>query len=100
MFRVTQHPSSEVLETVTAASGTGHNIGQLLPSNVTRSPPEDGRNYRPKHVELNEIINKLLLLHLVGGLLYCINDARSHKHEMHMPLHYICSRMANYRRNT
>ena len=41
--------------------------------------PEDGRNYRPKHVELVEIINKLLLLHLVGCLHYCINDARSHK---------------------
>ena len=27
MFRVTQHPSSGVLKTVTAASGTGHNIG-------------------------------------------------------------------------
>jgi hypothetical protein len=27
MFRVTQHPSSGVLETVTAASGKGHNIG-------------------------------------------------------------------------
>jgi len=26
MFRVTQHPSSGVLKTVTAASGTGHNI--------------------------------------------------------------------------
>ena len=25
------------------------------------SVPEDGRNYRPKHVELIEIINKLLL---------------------------------------
>jgi len=33
--------------------------------------PEDGRNYRPKHVELIEIINKLLLLHLVGCLNYC-----------------------------
>jgi len=41
--------------------------------------PEDGRNYRPKHVELNEIINILLLLHLVGCLCYCIRDARSHK---------------------
>jgi len=30
------------------------------------SVPEDGRNYRPKHVELIEIINKLLLLHLIG----------------------------------
>ena len=27
MFRVPQHPSSRVLKTVTAASGTGHNIG-------------------------------------------------------------------------
>jgi hypothetical protein len=31
MFQVSQHPSSGVLKTVTAASGTGHNIG---PSNV------------------------------------------------------------------
>ena len=27
MFRVSKHPSSGVLKTVTAASGTGHNIG-------------------------------------------------------------------------
>ena len=27
MFRVSQHPSSGVLKTVTAASVTGHNIG-------------------------------------------------------------------------
>ena len=27
MFRVSQYPSSGVLKTVTAASGTGHNIG-------------------------------------------------------------------------
>ena len=32
------------------------------------SAPEDGRNYRPKHVELIEIINKLLFLLLVGCL--------------------------------
>ena len=32
------------------------------------SAPEDGRNYRPKQVELIEIINKPLLLHLVGYL--------------------------------
>jgi len=35
------------------------------------SAPEDGRNYRPKHVELIEIINKPLLLHLVGCLFHC-----------------------------
>jgi len=27
LFRVSQHPSSGVLKAVTAASGTGHNIG-------------------------------------------------------------------------
>ena len=27
IFRVSQHPSSAVLKTVTAASGTGHNTG-------------------------------------------------------------------------
>jgi len=27
MFRVSQHPSSGALKTVTATSGTGHNIG-------------------------------------------------------------------------
>ena len=29
MLRVTQYPSSGVLKTVTAASGTGHNIGPV-----------------------------------------------------------------------
>jgi len=43
------------------------------------SAPEDGRNYRPKHVELIEIGNKLLLLHVVGCLYCCIRNARSHK---------------------
>jgi len=47
------------------------------------SAPEGGRNYRPKHVELIEIINKLSLLHLVGCLYYSINDARSHKHHIY-----------------
>jgi hypothetical protein len=34
--------------------------------------PEDGRNYRPKHVEIIGIINKPLLLHLFGCLYYQI----------------------------
>jgi len=34
------------------------------------SAPENGRNYRPKQVQLIEIINKPLLLHLVGYLYY------------------------------
>jgi len=50
--------------------------------------PEDGRNYRPKHVELIEITIKLLLLHLVRFLYYCISDARSQKHQ-------ICSLLSN-----
>ena len=32
--------------------------------------PEDGQNYCPKHVKLTGIINKPLLLHLVGCLYY------------------------------
>jgi len=46
------------------------------------SAPEDERNYRPKHVELIEITNKLLVLLLVGCLYYCIRDAQSHKHQI------------------
>ena len=34
------------------------------------SAPEDVRNYRPKQVELIEIINKPLFLHIVGYLYY------------------------------
>ena len=34
--------------------------------NTQSSAPVDGRNHRPKHVELIEIINKPLLLHSVG----------------------------------
>jgi len=30
MFRVSQHPSSGVLKSVTAASGTGHNTGTAI----------------------------------------------------------------------
>ena len=38
--------------------------------NTQSSAPEDGQNNCPKHVELSGIINKLLLLHLVGCLYY------------------------------
>ena len=34
--------------------------------NTQSSAPEDGRDHRPKHVEMIGIINKPLLLHLVG----------------------------------
>jgi len=58
-------------------------VAQHLIHTATSVPSasEDGRNYRPKHVELIEITNKLLLLHLVGCFYYCIRDARSHKHQ-------------------
>ena len=39
--------------------------------NTQSSDPVDGRNHRPTHVELIGIINKSLLLHLVGCLYYC-----------------------------
>jgi len=38
--------------------------------NTQSCAPEDGRNNRPKHVELIGIINKPLFLHLVGCLYY------------------------------
>ena len=38
----------------------GSTVGALYHTQYTQSSaPEDGRNYRPKHVELIEIINKL-----------------------------------------
>ena len=38
--------------------------------NTQSSAPEGGQNNFPKHVELTGIINKPLLLHLVGCLYY------------------------------
>ena len=38
--------------------------------NTQSGAPEDGQNNCPKHVELTVIINKPLLLHLVGCLYY------------------------------
>ena len=55
----------------------------IIPQLVnTVCAPEDGRNFRLKHVELIGIINKPLLLHLVCCLYYCISDAWSYKHQM------------------
>jgi len=47
--------------------------------NTQSSAPEDGQNNCPKHVELTGIINKPLLLQLVGCLYYYIKDAQSSK---------------------
>ena len=38
--------------------------------NTQSNAPEDGQNNYPKHVELTGIINKPLLLHLIGCLYY------------------------------
>ena len=45
--------------------------GCIIQQAVTQSNvPEDGQNNCPKHVGLTGIINKSLLLHLVGCLYY------------------------------
>ena len=63
------------------ATGRQHR-GCNIPQAVTQSSaPEDGRNYRPRHVELIGIINKPLLLLIVGCICYCISDAWSLKHQ-------------------
>ena len=55
----------------------------IIPQAVnTVCSPEDGRNYRPKHVEMIGIINKPLLRHLSGCLYYCVSDTRSYKHQI------------------
>ena len=56
--------------------------------NTQYSAPEDGQNNCPKHVELTGIMNKPLLLHLVGFLyyLYFINFFRLAKQSQFIPL--------------
>ena len=52
------------------AGGRQHR-GCIIPQAVTQSSaPEVGQSNFPKHVELTGIINKPLLLHLVGYLYY------------------------------
>ena len=65
---------------VTACNARTHDVAGRRPAtswvhyttscNTLSSAPEDERNNRPKHVELIGIINKPLLLHLVGCLYY------------------------------
>ena len=54
--------------------------------NTQSSALEDGRDHRPKHVEVTGIINKPLLLHLVGVYIISINDVRSRKFQMNIKL--------------
>ena len=61
-----------------------YNAPTMLPAGGTQSSaPEDGRDHRPKHVELIGIINKPLLLHLVGVYVIYINDARSSRYQIY-----------------
>ena len=56
--------------TMLPAGGRQHR-GCIIPQAVTQSSaPEDEQNNCPKPVELSGIINKPLLLHLVGCLCY------------------------------
>ena len=51
----------------------GNIVGALYHMLHTQSSaPEDGSNRPPKHIELTGIINKPLLLHLVGCLYYLL----------------------------
>ena len=64
------------------ATGRQHR-GCIIPQTVTHSLVLlDGRDQRPKHVELIGIFNKPLLLHLVGVYIIYINDARSSKYQI------------------
>jgi len=49
--------------------------------NTQSGAPKDGRDHRPKHVELIDIINEPLLLNLVGVYIIYV-DARSKKYQI------------------
>jgi len=44
------------------ACGIKHRRCCLLVTRTQSSAPEDGQNYPPKHVELIEIINKIIIV--------------------------------------
>jgi len=64
---VSQHPSSGVLKTVTAATGSGHNIGtatspptwpdqatlggRVIRMHTDTTPPQPNHNVTPTHIE-------------------------------------------------
>ena len=62
--------------------------------NTQSSAPEDGQNNCPKHAELTGIINKPLLLHLVGCLYYLYQRCTVKQisdNEIHLLIKYIKS---------
>ena len=54
----------------TMLPATSWGVHYTTSCNTQSSVPEDGHNNCPKYVELTGIINKPLLLHLVGCLYY------------------------------
>jgi len=82
---VEQYPPYQTLNQFHLIQVTGqqHRRCITLQAVNTICAPEDGRNCRPKHVELIGIINKPLLLHLVDCLYYCIGDSWSYKHQIY-----------------
>ena len=48
------------------ATGRHYKVHYTTSCNTQSSAPEDGRDHRLKHVELVGIINRSLMLHLVG----------------------------------
>ena len=63
--------AGDIIHPLVPATGRQHR-GCVIPQavNTESSAPEDGENNCPEHVELTGIINKPLLLHLVGCLYY------------------------------
>ena len=69
-----------------------HNAPTMLPAtstvhyttscNTQSSVPEDGRDHRPKHVEMIGITNKPSLSYLVGVYIIDISDAQSNKYQI------------------
>jgi len=57
-----------------------YNAHTMLPAGILEAA-EDGRDQHPKHVQLIGIINKPLLLQLVGVYIIYISDVRSNKYQ-------------------
>ena len=64
------HRSTRLCVTACGIMPVVHWVQYTTSCNTQSSAPEDGRDQRLKHVELIGIINKPLLLHLVGCLYY------------------------------
>jgi len=61
---VPSHPGhQQSLSSTSSWSPAGSIVGALYHKLQTQSiAPEDGRNYRPKHAELIEIVNKIIIV--------------------------------------